>query len=315
MYTFYGRLKKEFPSQIIIDLTEKCNLACRHCPHAKFQKSHHYTGNNLKKTLHHKLVNEVAEQSNNIVQQIRYTANGEPFLHPEFEELVLYAIHHSNTFVSVTTNGHYLSEDITYKLLAENIGMIDISIDAFSKETYKKIRVNGNYSTVKQNVLNAINLRKKINSTTKIVVSFVIQELNSHESKAFEKFWYEQGVDFVILRRLHSASGSNTLYINKHTNTRIPCVYPWERITLNANGFLAFCPNSWTSNAEISDYEITTVKKIWHSLFYENLRKAHLTNDFKRHPHCGNCPDWQETRWPNEGRGYGDLIEDIRNEE
>jgi hypothetical protein len=35
-YGFYGRLKAEFPSQIIVDLSEVCYLECIHCPHPEF---------------------------------------------------------------------------------------------------------------------------------------------------------------------------------------------------------------------------------------------------------------------------------------
>ena len=43
-YGFYGRLNSEFPSQIIVDITEVCNLECIHCPHTEFKKSEYYGG-------------------------------------------------------------------------------------------------------------------------------------------------------------------------------------------------------------------------------------------------------------------------------
>ena len=41
-YGFHGRLKSEFPSQIVVDITEVCNLACPHCPHPEFKLSEYY---------------------------------------------------------------------------------------------------------------------------------------------------------------------------------------------------------------------------------------------------------------------------------
>ena len=38
-YGFNARLSKNFPSQLIIDLTEVCNLACIYCTHPEFKKS------------------------------------------------------------------------------------------------------------------------------------------------------------------------------------------------------------------------------------------------------------------------------------
>lgn len=38
LYTFSNRLPAQFPSQIVVDVTERCNLACVHCAHADFEK-------------------------------------------------------------------------------------------------------------------------------------------------------------------------------------------------------------------------------------------------------------------------------------
>ena len=59
-YGFYDRLKAEFPSQVIVDMTEVCNLACIHCPHPAFKQSEHYAARHLDPELNRKLVDEVA---------------------------------------------------------------------------------------------------------------------------------------------------------------------------------------------------------------------------------------------------------------
>jgi len=58
-YGFYGRLKAGFPSQVIVDATEVCNLACAHCPHPEFKLSPHYQARYLDVALHNKMVDEV----------------------------------------------------------------------------------------------------------------------------------------------------------------------------------------------------------------------------------------------------------------
>ena len=55
-YGFHGRLSAEFPSQIVIDVTEVCNLACIHCPHPEFKKSEHYSASYLDPELNHGLM-------------------------------------------------------------------------------------------------------------------------------------------------------------------------------------------------------------------------------------------------------------------
>src|SRR5438105_4257813 len=80
-YGFGGSLSPKFPSQVIIDVTELCNLACTHCPHPDFKKSPHYAGRTLDPVLNRKAIGEVADAGAGIVKQVRYTSEGEPLLH------------------------------------------------------------------------------------------------------------------------------------------------------------------------------------------------------------------------------------------
>ena len=96
---------------------------------------------------------------------------------------------------------------------------------------------------------------------------------------------------------------------------RRPCLYPWERIVLNARGDLGFCPSDWVHGSVIADYRTTTIYETWHGEFYQKLRQAHLTNSFARHKFCGQCPDWKSTRWPDEGRSYANMIEEFKDTE
>ncbi|MDP2806189.1 MAG: radical SAM/SPASM domain-containing protein [Gallionellaceae bacterium] len=316
-YGFYGRLSSDFPSQVIIDVTEVCNLACVHCPHPEFKKSDYYDTRYLDPELNKKIVDEIKELGQNKTQYIRYSSEGEPLIHPKGYEMIEYATRNSGVFVTLTTNGTIMNEKRTRRLLDAGVHMIDISIDAYTPETYAKIRVNGDLNVTKKNVLNLLAWIKQTGASTKVVVSFIEQPQNSCEVDAFESFWKEQGVDSVVVRRLHSAAGAvvnvaQIMRAEQAREVRRPCVYPWERIVLNPRGFLAFCPADWTHGSSIGDFRTTTIAQVWSSDFYQSLRDAHIRNDYKAHVFCGQCPDWKQTRWPNEGRGYADLIGELQ---
>lgn len=319
-YGFGGRLKAEFPSQVIVDLTEICNLACIHCPHPEFKKSQYYSASQLDFELNQKIVDEVRELGKGNTQYIRYTGEGEPLVHPRGYEMIEYAVRQSGVFVTLTTNGTIMDENRTRRLLDTGIHMIDISLDAHTPETYARIRVNGKLEVTRTNVLRLLSWIKQSGVKTKVVVSFIEQPLNIAESPDFEKFWKEAGADSVVIRRLHSAAGSVPAIAEKMRQDqkemlRRPCVYPWERIILNPRGFLSFCPADWTHGSTIQDYRKTTVRELWHGEFYRALRQAHLDNSFAEHKFCGQCPDWKETRWPGEGRGYADIVTDLQVED
>jgi MoaA/NifB/PqqE/SkfB family radical SAM enzyme len=229
-----------------------------------------------------------------------------------------YAARNSGVTVTLTTNGTLLNEKRIEKLLATGVGVIDISIDAFIPETYAKIRVNGNLNITRANVLKLLQMSKPTH--TKVVVSYVEQPQNVNETKNFEAFWKNNGADYVVIRRLHSCSGAKEelAEIRRDENAkeaRRPCLYPWERIVLNANGDLGFCPSDWVHGSVIADYRTTTIYETWQSEFYKKLREAHLCNNFANHQFCGQCPDWKATRWPTEGRSYADMIQEFKERE
>lgn len=319
-YGFDGRLTSEFPSQILMDITELCNLACAHCPHPAFAKSEHYAGRHLDPALNDKMIEEVRQHGQGKTKYIRYSSNGEPLLHPNGYDMIQSAVDYSGVHVTLTTNGKIMNERRTQRLLESGVHLIDISIDALKPETYAKIRVRGNLDVTRENVLRLIRWVRESKATTKVVVSFVEQALNTSETADFERYWNDQGADYVVIRRLHSCSGAVQELADMRrsalgASVRRPCLYPWERTVINARGDIAFCPSDWVHGSAVADYRKTTIFAEWQGSFYQALRQAHLGNDYGKHAFCGQCPDWAATRWPHEGRSYADMVEELTTQE
>ena len=314
-YGFYGRLGARFPSQVIVDVIEACNLECVHCPHPSFKKSPHYDSRLLDPELNAKMADEVRTHGAGLAQYIRYTSNGEPLLHAKIYEMLRYSVQSSGTTVCLTTNGTVLTEKNAVRLLETGVDLVDISLDAFSEEAYAKVRVKGDLRVTRANVLTLLRLREAAPKKTRVVLSFVEQPLNAHESIPFERYWKDQGADYVVIRKLHSGSGAKEDVAEKlrgqTQEARRPCLYPWERILLNAKGYLGFCPSDWVYGSDVTDYRNTTIAEAWQSDFYQKLRQAHLGNDYNRHAFCGQCPDWKNTEWPNQGRSYANMVQEF----
>lgn len=317
VYGFGHGLSAAFPSQIIIDATELCNLSCTHCPHPDFKRSSHYAGRSLSVELSAKAVGEVAAAGRGHVQYVRFASDGEPLLHRSIFVMLDDAVRRSGTFVSLTTNGTLLTAPRVEALLATGVNLVDISIDAYSAETYARVRVRGDLHVTRANVERLIRRARESGAATRIAVSYIEQPDNVHETEDFRRFWTDAGAHSVAIRRLHSASGAvirvaEVMRRQAASTERRPCVYPWERVVLTPRGTLAFCPSDWTGGSSLVDYGTTTIAELWRSERYAALRQAHLTGDYGGHAFCGQCPDWQETRWPGQGDTYATLVRTLK---
>ena len=318
MYGFQKHLTEHFPSQITIDVAQVCNLACIHCPHSSFVKSSAFSRAYLDEEVHKKFIDEVATDGLGFCEYLRYTANGETLLHPKINSLLSYACKHSKTKINVTTNGMLLDAKKAQMLLECGVSVVDISIDAFLDETYAKIRKKGDLKIVRENILYLLGLREKTNSKLKLVVSFVEQPLNTQEKESFKKFWEENGVDFVVIRKLHSAGGFKENIKDKMQETlkevkRTPCLYPWERLLLMPTGEVGYCPADWEHRGILGDLRKTSLKEIWQGEKMQALREAHLSGDFSDFSFCAQCPDWMWCKWPQQKdkRNYADMMREI----
>lgn len=313
-YGFSDRFPSAFPSQIVVDVTERCNLACDHCSHSEFAKSPLCAGRDMSEDIHEKMLREVAEDGKGHIRYIRYTAVGEPLLHPRIYDFLDQAAKKAGCPVALTTNGTLLDKAAAKRILDSGISIIDISIDAFTPETYSRIRKGGSRDRVYENTLALIAMRDAVKSPLKIVTTFIDQPLNEGEAEAFRDFWLSHGADDVIIRRLHSDGGAKldiaAKLLENCPPARKPCLYLWERISLDARGMLRFCPDKWDDSSDCGDFSQISIKDAWSGAYMDSIRKQHLDNAITCSA-CKDCPDWMQTRWPHEGRSYADMVSDF----
>lgn len=267
-------------------------------------------------SMHNKVIDEISESGKNVTRFIRYSGDGEPLIHPKISELIKYARSKLDIPIALTTNGSFLTESRILSLIAAGVTMFDVSIDAVKQDTYEKIRIGGKFLEVVENTKNLVNLTT--NTKVTVAVSFVKQELNQGEEESFRRFWSNNGVKNIIIRNGHSAAGaikskSDELWASAPSK-RKPCLYPWERLVIKADGEVTYCPVDWHHIAGIGSIESSSISDIWQSKDMNDLRSAHNSGDFTKHSFCAKCPDWSVIKWPTEGRSYATLMHEIAEE-
>lgn len=112
----------EIPLQRVhLELTNVCDLNCVFCPKSEMKRRYGYMDTELAK----RIISEL--NKSNICEKITFHVMGEPTLHPDFFDILSYAIERG-VKIGLTTNGAGLGGKIGKELLNYALHQVDISL-------------------------------------------------------------------------------------------------------------------------------------------------------------------------------------------
>jgi len=301
----------QFPPILIIAVTNVCDMACIHCAHPVIKKDANYRAAYMDPAIHTKIVEETKAFKDQL-WVFRYAADGESMLHPKFLDMVEEAKRAGIGPVDLTTNAMSLNEEKMRRLLLAPIDVIDVSTDAYSKETYEQIRIKGKFDVVTANTKRLLEMREELGSPTKIMVSIIAQKQALHEIDLFKEYWGEY-VDEVLVRGLNNDLGLvevEETYFDDQLN-RWPCPQFWKRVTINMHGDVRFCVEDWRNQGIVGNISNQTIQEIWQGATYEKFRQLHRTGQWGCMNMCKKCMDWQHMEWDH---GFEKAINKVMNQ-
>ncbi len=301
---FLGESDKTFPPMIIVDITNVCDLSCIHCAHQVIKKDPEYKPKYMDIGIFKRIVEEISKHK---ILLMRIVSDGESLFHPQFFEMMSTIKNAGIKPVNLTTNGMLLTPEINREIIESGLDVIDISIDAHREETYKSIRIGGDFKIVKNNVIDLLRLRDEKKSPIKVFVSILRQPLNEKEVDSFVEYW-ETKVDFVLVRNLCNMVGLVETKKDRKQQVlpkRYPCSQFWKRVTINHNGDIRYCVEDWRNKTVIANVIDKSIKDIWQGPEYEKLRGLHLSGQYEKVKLCSECTDWIASPWDY---GYDKII-------
>ena len=187
-----------YPLSLGIDLYGKCNMKPP-CVYCYYDKSKEMEGKFSEIVVDVKALKDYGNFFD-CARQLVNCSIGEPFLHPQFEEILNY-IDSQGKLLEIATNGQAFTNRTINALLGKLIHLC-ISLDAATKETYAKIRNNRFDSIIaKLHLLNQ--KRKKAGNLPKIYMVFMPMKVNKDDLEAYFKLCRDIEADYLILRPLN----------------------------------------------------------------------------------------------------------------
>lgn len=290
------------PVAISIEPTTTCNLRCPQCPSGLRQFSRP-TGN-LNLELNKTILDGVGKQ----LQYINYYFQGEPFIHPQFLDLVKEA-RARNIFVVTSTNAHFIKPETAEKIINSGLNEIIISIDGLTQETYEKYRINGKLDKVINGTKNLIEAKKKLNKPNPIVTfQFLVVRYNEHEIDHLYELANELGVDNVKLKsvQVYDYETGNDLIPENEKYARYTkgkdgkyklknqfknrCWRMWSSCVFTWDGKIVPCCFDKDAKHEMGNVSDKPFITTWKSGIYKEFRKKVFT-DRKSIDICKNCSE------------------------
>jgi MoaA/NifB/PqqE/SkfB family radical SAM enzyme len=289
----------QYPMMLVLSFVYPCNALCPHCP---------YTNSNIRKEyrdapyMPESTFKKIADESGPHSAYLRISGGGEPMLHPQVTELLVYA-KSKGCKIGLITNGSLFDEENSRALLAAGVDLIEFSVDACDKPTYDIVRKGLDFDELNENVRRMIRLRNEMRSTTKVIASAVNQ--SGVDIAAVERYWVEgMGVDYLIKRKYLTWGVNTTLDPTKsadpaaYLNTdEVPCPFIFERLNIDSRGNVMVCGYDISANTSMGNVNTESVADIWHGAGFQFYRDKHLSGNGKDIPLCAGCPDWKYRSW------------------
>lgn len=220
------------PISISFEPTTSCNLRCPECP-SGLRAFTRPTGM-LKKDFFTETIDQLAKDLSYLV----FYFQGEPFLNPDFLNMVQYAAS-KKIYTATSTNAHYLTDAVAKRTVESGLDRLIISIDGTTQDVYQQYRVGGRLDKVLQGAGHIVKWKKVTGSKTPFVIfQFLVVRHNEHQIEAVRKLAQEIGVDQVRLKTAQVYDFEND------PNHLIPTLPQYSRYKKDGNGKMKFKGNN-----------------------------------------------------------------------
>jgi len=147
------------PVSIAFEPTTSCNLRCPECPSGL--RSFTRPKGMLNSDMFRNTIDQLAPD----ILYLTFYFQGEPYLNPDFTDMVRYA-HSKKIYTATSTNAHFLNDENARKTVESGLDRLIISLDGTTQEVYSQYRIGGSLEKVLEGAANIMRWKKKLKSRT-----------------------------------------------------------------------------------------------------------------------------------------------------
>jgi methionyl-tRNA formyltransferase/MoaA/NifB/PqqE/SkfB family radical SAM enzyme len=309
----------DFPDMVVVSVAYPCNAHCPNCPYTPGNSELREKYGDMPyipESLFKKIADECGLAAregwlpDGVGSMIRITGGGEPMMHPAGMASMIEYAKSVGARVYLNSNGSMFRGDDIDRLLACGTDNIEISVDAADKDTYAIVRRGLDWDKLLKTLRYMIDVRNATRGKTTIEVSVINQDLVKDRIGEIERFWYDWGVDNVIVRKFltwgsnthidPNQSGDPLAYLDREAG--LPCPYPFHRLNIDTRGKVEVCGFDIMGRTNMGNVREQSIREIWHGAMFDWWRNKHRTGRGSDIPLCAECPDWKYRSWEHNYR-------------
>lgn len=285
-----------------IEITNICNFRCSMCTINYMTRK--------KEVMSFEKFKKYVDQLYPSNDYLYYHFIGDPLVNPDVSRMISY-VKSKGHKTGLLTNGGLLTEEKSKEIIEAGLDALGISFEIVER-TFNKTRRGGNFQQVKMNILNFLNIKKKIRSgKPKVEIHSITFPNCEKEVKQATKFWQGK-VDVVHNRLLHSWAGDipqiveffqNSGMLSNSKNGMRICRFPWLTMIILVDGRVIPCCVDYDAKYVVGDLNKESLKEIWNGKKMVALRKALLEGRKEEIELCSKC-----TYGPNLGERRNKLF-------
>jgi radical SAM protein with 4Fe4S-binding SPASM domain len=286
---------------VMIEPTNICNLKCPLCPSGVDTLTRERGFMSME--VYKKIVDQIHRYSFGLI----LWNQGEPFLHPDFYEMLRYA-NEKKLYLMVSTNANM--EFLYHELIDTGLDLLIVSLDGATQETYNKYRINGSLEFVEQNVKKLVEAKESRKKKTPLIVwQFLVMKHNESEVGLIQKLSDGLNVDLLVYKSVQiydvndieeflptdpkyrrykiteNTDGTKSFEIPIFKNR---CYRIWGQPVINWDGEMSVCCFDKDNFIRIGNISDGNFINLWKSEKFYFFRKNILT-DRKMYEICRNC--------------------------
>ena len=279
----------DFPRTLQIQTLTGCNADCVFCPYGATHDSQ--AKGRMPDDLFRRIIEEAARHD---VRRISPYLMNEPLMDRALPDRIrLINSLAPSSKVVVTTNGHFLTAEMTEALLDLGDGLHElyVSVQGIDRKAYERtMRGNMDLDRTLANVARFLAARKRRGQERpRLWITMVDTAII--DARAAVAYWQSRGVasKYTVLENRGGNIADADDYSRAPLRPYTTCQRLFKQAYILFNGDMVLCCVDYSRKQVLGNVAASSVREVWNGPVARAIRRRYIDGDYARLPLCGSC--------------------------